>query len=313
MAKDNKKLAKKVEEKPVIVLSFDGTVMDTEPAILATYRELFDRHGKNDLFTKEIQLAALDDSVYSVMEYCFPEEDTKKMVEEYNSWQRNHLSDLIQPMHFIKDLLKWLKKHEYKIATVSSRERASVIELLEHARLMEYFDVVIGGKNSKKDNTSTSGLFTALKLLDAKSCVYVSDSSAEIMIGKDAGVFTVGFAHNPDKARSIVDEKPDFVTADLIQIKKLLKGEALWLAYEIQYPNLEEIKAKEQKRAKKKEEKAKLKADKAKEKIKTKKTAEKNTTKKVETKPVKKETAKKAIKKPASKKTVKKVTKKSGK
>ena len=39
---------KENKEKPVIVLSFDGTVMDTEPAIIATYRELFDRHHKND-------------------------------------------------------------------------------------------------------------------------------------------------------------------------------------------------------------------------------------------------------------------------
>ena len=69
---------KENKEKPVIVLSFDGTVMDTEPAIIATYRELFDRHHKNELFTKEIQLAALDDSVYSVMEYCFPEEVQEK-------------------------------------------------------------------------------------------------------------------------------------------------------------------------------------------------------------------------------------------
>lgn len=306
MAKDNKKPTKKANNKPVVVLSFDGTVMDTEPAILATYRELFDRHNKNDMFTKEIQLAALDDSVYSVMEYCFPEEDTKKMVQEYNSWQRNHLSDLIQPMHFIKDLLKWLKKHEYKIATVSSRERASVIELLEHARMMQYFDVVIGGTNSKKNTNSTEGLFTALKLLDAKSCVYVSDSSAEIMIGKDAGVFTVGFAHNPDKANSIVEEKPDFVTADLIQIKKLLKGDALWLAYEIQYPNLEEIKAKEEKRAKKKEEKAKLKAAKAKEKVKANKEAKKTTQKKVEKKPNTKKVQKKTTKKVPVKKPTKK-------
>ena len=80
------------------------------------------------------------------MEYCFPEEDTKRMVDEYNSWQKNHLSDLIQPMHGIKDLLKWLKKHEYKIATVSTRERASIVDLLEHAHLIQYFDVIIGKK-----------------------------------------------------------------------------------------------------------------------------------------------------------------------
>lgn len=227
-----------IEEKPVIVLSFDGTVMDTEPAIIATYRELFDRHHKNELFTKEVQLAALDDSVYSVMEYCFPEEDTKKMVQEYNSWQRNHLSDLIQPMHGIKDLLKWLKRHEYKVATVSTRERASIVELLEHAHLIQYFDVIIGGKRT--NSVETDSLFTALRLLNAKSCVYISDSSADIMTGKDAGVFTVGFASNPDKAKSIVDERPDFATADLMQVKKLLKGEALWLAYDIQYSDTEE-------------------------------------------------------------------------
>ncbi len=234
--KDNKKEVEQ-EEKPVIVLSFDGTVLDTEPAIIATYRELFDRHHKNDLFTKEIELAALDDSVYSVMEYCFPEEDTKKMVNEYNSWQRNHLSDLIQPMHGIKDLLKWLKRHGYKVATVSTRERASIVELLEHAHMIQYFDVIIGGKRNRE--VEADGLLTALKLLDAKYCVYVSDSSAEIMTGKDVGVFTVGFASNPDKAKSIVEERPDFATADLSQVKKLLKGEALWLAYEIQYPTEE--------------------------------------------------------------------------
>ncbi len=249
--KDNKKEVEQ-EEKPVIVLSFDGTVLDTEPAIIATYRELFDRHHKNDLFTKEIELAALDDSVYSVMEYCFPEEDTKKMVHEYNSWQRNHLSDLIQPMNGIKDLLKWLKRHGYKVATVSTRERASIVELLEHAHMIQYFDVIIGGKRNRE--VDTDGLLTALKLLDAKYCVYVSDSSSEIMTGKDAGVFTVGFASNPDKAKSIVDERPDFATADLSQVKKLLKGEALWLAYEIQYPSeeVEETPKKKKSKSKKK-------------------------------------------------------------
>lgn len=250
---------KENKEKPVIVLSFDGTVMDTEPAIIATYHELFDRHHKNELFTKEIQLAALDDSVYSVMEYCFPEEDTKRMVDEYNSWQKNHLSDLIQPMHGIKDLLKWLKKHEYKIATVSTRERASIVDLLEHAHLIQYFDVIIGGK--KNAQAEANSLFTALKLLDAKSCVYVSDSCAEIMSGKDAGVYTVGFASNPDKARSIVEERPDFATADLIQVKKLLKGEPLWLETTINYPNAEEVIHNAEKKA------AKKKAKKLKEKV----------------------------------------------
>ena len=245
--KDNKK-EEIAEEKPVILLSFDGTVMDTEPAILATYRELFDRHHKNELFTKEIQMAALDDSVDSVMQYCFPEEDTKKMVQEYNSWQRNHLSDLIQPMHGIKDLLKWLKRHAYKVATISTRERASMVELLEHAHLIQYFDVIIGGKKiSAEDN---GGIFTALRLLDAKSCVYITDRNADIMAGKDAGVFTVGFASNPDKAKEIVEERPDFATADLMQVKKLLKGEALWLAYDIHYPvENSETKEKEKKTA----------------------------------------------------------------
>lgn len=290
MKKNNKKDVTKQQEKPVILFSFDGTIMDTEPAIIATYRELFDRHNKNDMFTKEIQLAALDDSVSSVMQYCFPEEDTKKMVAEYNSWQRNHLIDLIQPMKGVKDLLIWLKKHEYKIATVSTRERSSVIELLEHAHMLEFFDVIIGGKKSKKGEVETDSLFTALKLLDAKYCVYIGDSASDIMTGRDAGVFTVGYASNPDKAKSIVEEGPDFATADILQVKKLLKGEALWMAYEIQYPNAEEIAKKEAKKKAKEEKKAKEKE--------AKEAAE------AEKKPAKKASAKKApVKKTAAKKT----------
>lgn len=273
MKKNNKKETSQEQVKPVILFSFDGTIMDTEPAIIATYRELFDRHNKNDMFTKEIQLAALDDSVSSVMQYCFPEEDTKKMVSEYNSWQRNHLIDLIQPMKGVQDLLIWLKKHEYKIATVSTRERSSVIELLEHAHMLEYFDVIIGGKKSKKGEVETDSLFTALKLLDAKYCVYIGDSAADIMAGRDAGVFTVGYVSNPDKAKSIVEEGPDFATADILQVKKLLKGEELWVAYEINYPDAEEIAKKEaKKKAKEEKAAAKKKAEK--------KPAEKKTTKK---------------------------------
>ena len=53
--KGSKALRKKVKEigNPAIIFSFDGTIMDTEPAIFASYRHIFAKFSKNRRFTAE--------------------------------------------------------------------------------------------------------------------------------------------------------------------------------------------------------------------------------------------------------------------
>ena len=60
MAKKAKKqeAAKDLPLKPLVLFDFDGTIMDTETAIEASYREVFDRHKKGNEFTRQVAAEA---------------------------------------------------------------------------------------------------------------------------------------------------------------------------------------------------------------------------------------------------------------
>lgn len=265
MKKDKKyrKLEKKAE-KPAILFSFDGTVMDTEAAILATYRHIFADYGIGDALSGDRGLAVLDKPVDEVLHEYLPDENLDKLTDEYNSWQETHLINLIQPMKGIRELLEWLKKKGYTVGIASTRMRESIVTLLEHTQLMQYFDVIIGAKKQNSSHVHLDAILTACRLMHAHRCIFIGDSAADIDAGMRAGAYTIGYVSNPAKSQLIIETGPDFVTTDFAQVKKLLQGEALWLAYELIDPEKEAAEqAKAEKKAKKKEKKA---ADKKKKK-----------------------------------------------
>ena len=257
MKKDKKyrKLEKKAE-KPAILFSFDGTVMDTEAAILATYRHIFANYGIGDALSGDRGLAVLDKPVDEVLHEYLPDEDLNQLTDDYNSWQETHLINLIQPMKGIRELLEWLKKKGYKVGIASTRMRESIVTLLEHTQLMQYFDVIIGARKQNSSHVHLDAILTACRLMQAKRCIFIGDSAADIDAGIRAGAYTIGYVSNPAKSQLIIETGPDFVTTDFSQVKKLLQGEALWLAYELIDPEKE---AQEQAEAEKKAEKKKAK------------------------------------------------------
>ena len=230
-----KKLAKKAG-KPAVLFDFDGTLMDSEPAVMASYRHVYAKYGKADVFAEADWSNVLDYTAEETLSRHFPAEDLRDTVEEYRSYQHNHLRDLIQPRKGALDLLVWLKKEGYPVGVISARERNSLVDLLQSAGMMQYADVVIGQYDSGSGQQDLKDILTACKLLKSKYCVFVSCSTSNILAARTAGAFIIGYLANKKKTQELVEAGTDFLTADLKQVEKLLKGEPLWLAYEIRDP-----------------------------------------------------------------------------
>ncbi|MBO7702898.1 MAG: HAD hydrolase-like protein [Solobacterium sp.] len=240
--KVSKRLLKKQKEtgNPAVIFSFDGTVMDTEPAIFASYRHLFSKFGKGRRFgPKEEEMVMGQSSVRMVKEF-FPKDDDEEILKEYRLYQSYHLADLIQPMAGIKDFVKYLKEKGYPTAIISSRSRSSIMTMLEHTGLAPYFDVIIASSSKDHEFTGPEALLRAAKLLKRKCCIYIGHTPTHIQNGRSLGLFTIAYDSNPKQLYEIIDAGPDFVTADYRQVRKLLEGDPLWLAYEIIEPQEEE-------------------------------------------------------------------------
>ncbi|MBQ1438198.1 MAG: HAD family hydrolase [Solobacterium sp.] len=290
--KPSKALRKRQEEVglPAIIFSFDGTVMDTEPAIFASYRQMFSQFGNGRRFTEKEEERVVGQPSVKMLEEFFPDEDIDHVMKEYRMYQYYHLSDLIQPMPGIRDFLKWLKDNGYPVGIISSRNRASIVNMLEHAGLMQYIDVIIASTTKEHEFSGSQSLRMCAKLLKKKVCIYIGHTPTHILNGHMVGVFTIAFNSNPKMLYQIIEAGPDFVTADYKQIRKLLKGQPLWFAYEIYEPEPEPKKEETPAEPAKEETKEPAKEEKPAKPVKEKKAAPKKAEEPV--KPVKKETAK---------------------
>ena len=290
--KPSKALRKRQEEVglPAIIFSFDGTVMDTEPAIFASYRQMFSQFGNGRRFTEKEEERVVGQPSVKMLEEFFPDEDIDHVMKEYRMYQYYHLSDLIQPMPGIRDFLKWLKDNGYPVGIISSRNRASIVNMLEHAGLMQYIDVIIASTTKEHEFSGSQSLRMCAKLLKKKVCIYIGHTPTHILNGHMVGVFTIAFNSNPKMLYQIIEAGPDFVTADYKQIRKLLKGQPLWFAYEIYEPDPEPKKEETPAEPAKEETKEPAKEEKPAKPVKEKKAAPKKAEEPV--KPVKKETAK---------------------
>ena len=252
----NEKKPEKNAPKPAVIFDFDGTLMETAPAVLATYRHILEQHGKSDLFTKDYENVAADLSIQNVMKEFFPPEEVPAVTEEFLSYQRSHLIDLIQPTKHVNELLHWLKKEGYSVGVLSSRARNAIVELLKDKDMTGDIDVIIGGCDATTDRPYSEELLTACRLMGAEHCVYISDDALNLSVAKMTGAFTIAYVTDGRKTGLFVEVGPDFMTASMKQVKKVLKSDPLWLAYSLYDPSSAETKpAKEKKKKEKKEKK----------------------------------------------------------
>lgn len=219
--------------KPAVIFDFDGTLMDTDSADIVSYRALFDKYKRAKKLTPAVEDEILNLSSEKVMEKYFPDKNAKKLIKEFDAYQNQHLTDLIQPMHGVTRLLGWLKDNGYKTAVISYRSQKNLTELLATRGLTESFDAIVGTKKAKDTELVPDDIIRVCDFVKAEHCIYISSNPNNIEAAKKAGAYTVAYVSDSSRTNSLIEAQADFNTADMGQISKLAAGEPYWLAYEL--------------------------------------------------------------------------------
>ncbi len=201
------------------LFDFDGTLMDTEPAIMASFRYMFSTYRSAEDFTPEVQLDVLGPSLAASMRKYFPERDTDKLVNEYRDYQRDYSIETIVPMKNCLELIAWLKEQGYKIGLVSSRRHDSMEVILNYLKLGHLFDILVGDEELQNSKPHPEGIQKAMHLLKADKAFYVGDSPSDILAGKNAGIPAIAYISNDRKKEAILQTKPDLIIQDLMEVK----------------------------------------------------------------------------------------------
>lgn len=218
------------QQKPVILFDFDGTLMDTEPAILETYRQIFEKYQPETVLTKEMELSFLGPTLWQTFERYFPGHDADALVKEYREINFELHKTLVQPMNKAKEVIKQLKAEGYPVGIVSSKLQDAVKLASDMFEMTEDFDVILGLDDVKTPKPNPEGLFKACKQLNRghDALIYVGDTVTDVQTAKNAGAYSVAIVSNEHRRQDLIDSKPNKVIDHLEEILEIVKEDVEW-------------------------------------------------------------------------------------
>ncbi|MBR2675416.1 MAG: HAD-IA family hydrolase [Solobacterium sp.] len=208
------------------VFDFDGTLMDTEPAIMASFEHVFRKYRTVEEFTPERRIKVLGPALDLMMKEFFPEMDPWVCVEEYRRYQRENLRDLIHPMPGAVEMLAKLSAMEVPCAIVSTRYFKSLAELLKLNRMDGFMSVVLGNDSVSRSKPDPEGILKAWDMLGKENCFYIGDSVMDVEAGRNAGAVTVAYPSNEGKRNDLIAAKPDYLIEQLSELPDLIRKES---------------------------------------------------------------------------------------
>lgn len=220
-------------QKPVVIFDLDGTILDTAPAIFASFKYAFEKHCPELKLSDDDYATFLGPTLKETFSKYCPEADDNKieeMIETYRVHNKEVHKDLVKPMPNVIKLLNYLKDNGYNVAIASSKFTDTCILGLEVTGLKDYFEVVIGLDQVEKPKPDKETLIKAIRAVDGyfTNAIYVGDSVSDIECAKNAGVYSIGFTSNKLMLQNLIDAKPNALIDDLIEIIDILKEEHPW-------------------------------------------------------------------------------------
>ncbi len=213
------------KSKPTIIFDLDGTLLDTQTGIIETYRYLFTKYDRRELFTKEVELEVLGPALQDMFKKYFSDIDQDKLLQEYRNYNKQIFKERNKPMNHAESTLKALKDEGYHIGIVSTKYKETVLSNLETFELDKYVDDIVGCGDVEKQKPDPEGLNKILiqNCWTRDQLIYVGDSVTDIEAGKNVGAYTIGFIFNPERMEMLKEAKANAYIDDLSKILDIVK------------------------------------------------------------------------------------------
>jgi pyrophosphatase PpaX len=201
-----------------VLFDFDGTLADTLPVCFLAFESVFNKFDERDVTTEEIK-SMFGPSETGIIRENLKNNNHEKAIELYYEIYRARHEHLVPKNKEIYTLLIELKKRGYKLGIVTGKARKSLDISLECLELNNIFDVIVTGDDVEFPKPHPEGINKALEELSVsnKEAIFLGDSDADILAGKQANVYTIGvhwlpnfqtidFSVQPDEVYSNIDE-----------------------------------------------------------------------------------------------------------
>jgi pyrophosphatase PpaX len=224
-----------------ILFDFDGTLVNTTPLILRSFRETWQTHlGFN--FADETYISTFGTHLQSAIGHLIdlgietgrhqaPADRQTTIGEMLGTYRRINLSwhdSMVEPFPGVDQMLEHLRQRRIGMGIVSSKMRAGVERGLRLFNLGGYFTEIIAAEDVTRHKPDPEPICLALTRLGAAAerTLYLGDSIHDIRAGQAAAVRTAAAAWGPFSRRLLADSAPDFILDSPGEMRTIIPGAA---------------------------------------------------------------------------------------
>lgn len=170
-----------------IIFDVDGTMIDTEKAVYATYQRMVKEQFGKYYSPDEIITAYGAPTQMALQRLGFS--DIPAACEKYHAYLMAAFHE-VQPFEGIERVLDALKEKGITIGLVTSRNRKEVEEDVCLQALMQHFQYIVCADDTQKHKPNPEPILKLLELAHANAAeaLYIGDTPYDYRCAKDAGV-----------------------------------------------------------------------------------------------------------------------------
>ncbi|MEW4225809.1 HAD family hydrolase [Rossellomorea marisflavi] len=193
-----------------IIFDFDGTLADTLPVCFQAFQSVFKKFDDRELDVEEIK-AMFGPSETGIIRANLKNDHHDQAIEHYYETYADMHNQFVSTNEEIDRLLKSLKKKGFKLGIVTGKAKRSLEISLNTLSMNDLFDVMITGDDVTSPKPHPEGIHKALERLniDHSHAVFIGDSNADILAGKEANVYTIGVQWLPNYQSNEFEVQPD--------------------------------------------------------------------------------------------------------
>ncbi len=217
-------------KKPILLFDLDGTLLDTEKAIIASYSQVLKEYRPEMDVTQEELLALLGPTLSSGFSKYLKPEEVEGAIQRYRE-----LNISLHPTHVsiidgAKEVIDQLKQDGYRVGIVSSKKKDVCILGLSLFGMQDEFETIIGHDEVAKHKPDPEGIFSACKAMGVghDDVVYVGDSATDVLAAQNAAVYSIGLIFNAERKETLIASKPNKIIEKLSEIPSALKEDISW-------------------------------------------------------------------------------------
>lgn len=200
----------------LIIFDFDGTIMDTREAIVIAKQETMRQMG---LVVADEQTCAATIGLSSKLgfQYTHPQLTDEELDLCVKNYRKNFEEEIEKtPPTLFADMVETLKILNEKgiVCTIAtSRNGKSLREFLDRANISNLFTYLVAAEDTSLLKPNAEPVIKTLNELSftADQTLVVGDMPFDILMGKNAGVYTCGVTYGNSDRESLLEAGADFV------------------------------------------------------------------------------------------------------